>query len=121
MSLLVVTAYRQKSGRCVMPDRSTPSFSEFVRRHRAAADPDVHDEAEKTAASTFDWVGATAAGIAESSVGVFHHHRDDARTVVPPRRAAKAKQAAVQDATDDADADAIVVEAIVKEASEDRQ
>jgi hypothetical protein len=75
-----------------MPDRSTPSFSEFVRRHRAAANRDVHDEAEKTAACTFDWVGATAAGFAESSVGVFHHHRDDARTVVPPRRGAKPKR-----------------------------
>jgi hypothetical protein len=103
-----------------MPDRSTPSFSEFVRRHRAAASPDVNDEAEKTAASTFDWVGVTAAGIAESSVGVFHHHRDDARTVVPPRRGAKAKQADMRDASEGAEADAIVVEAIVQEASEDR-
>lgn len=64
-----------------MPDKSTPSFAEFVRRHRAAVGVSVHDQAEEAATCTFDWVGVTAAGIAECSVGVIHHHRNDAREV----------------------------------------
>lgn len=65
-----------------MSEKSTPSFAEFVRRHRAAEGISVHEQAELTAACTFDWLGATAAGIAECSVGVIQHHRNDAREAV---------------------------------------
>ena len=62
-----------------MPDRSTPSYAEFVRRHRSSAHGTVHEQAEEVAECTFDWVGVPAAGIAEGTIGTLVHHQMDAR------------------------------------------
>jgi hypothetical protein len=57
---------------------STPSFSEYVRAHRATK-VTLHEQCEAIADTTFDWIGVPAAGIAGGTIGVVAGHRDDAR------------------------------------------
>lgn len=61
-----------------MTDASTPSFSEFVRRHRsAAAAASVHDQASAAAISSFDWLFASSSGIANATLGAANRRRPD--------------------------------------------
>jgi hypothetical protein len=62
-----------------MTDKSTPSYKEFVRRHRSSEHGTVHEQAQLAAECTFDWIGVPAAGIAEGTIGALVHHQTDAR------------------------------------------
>lgn len=59
-----------------MAEESTPSWSEFVKRHRARES--VHEEAERIATTSFDWVDAAVTGVSEATIGALAHHRDNA-------------------------------------------
>jgi hypothetical protein len=60
-----------------MSGSSTPSWSEFVKAHRAAAEKTVHHEAERIASAPFDWLGVPASGIADGTIGALTRHRYD--------------------------------------------
>lgn len=62
-----------------MTGGSTPSWSQFVKAHRAAVGESTHDQAERIAAAAFDWLTVPASGIADGTIGALTHHRYDVK------------------------------------------
>ncbi len=71
-----------------MAGKSTPSYAEFVRRHRSLQHGTVHEQAQELAECTFDWVGVPAAEFAECTIGTLVHHQMDARGPRPAPKTA---------------------------------
>jgi hypothetical protein len=59
-----------------MSEAPTPSWSQFVKAHRAAQPESLHDQAERIACVPFDWLSVPTLVIDDCTIALTRHRRD---------------------------------------------